>query len=365
MPDFIASPSHDLDRFEGRLASWRPSHASTAPVDAQLGTASVARSPAAALRAWQCRMKSRLKSRMMSFLDRRLPLWRSIKAQQRQLDALAAQSAQQTTRIATLLREQAVLRRRLGAGDGERKMAGWYQALQDDYRSHDSQVEARFQGYLALLDAIADDLLARAPVLDLGCGAGDWLCALRDHGIAARGVDSNKAAVTRARAQRCDVDQGDLLDCLGELPTGSVAAVTSLQVVEHLPWADVFQFFSEAFRVIGPGGLLLVETPNPENLQVAGYGFWLDPTHQRPIPPPLLLHLAKFLGFVDCHILRSAPWPQWEAPQASPEDEGPPAAGPDQDAPTPGRQQPAGAEALNTLLYGPQDYALVARRPGA
>jgi O-antigen chain-terminating methyltransferase len=297
----------------------------------------------------------------MAAVDRHLPLWRSIKAQQRQIDALASQTAQQAARIEGLLNEQRELRRRF-ADDDQARMAAWYQALQDDYRGHGAEVGHRFQNYLDELASIPQDLLARAPIVDLGCGAGDWLCVLKMQGMDARGVDSSADAVRRARAQFCDVECGDLLEYLEALPSGGVAAVTSMQVVEHLPWPAVFRLFSEAFRVLAPGGLLLIETPNPENLQVSGYGFWLDPTHRRPMPSPLLLHLAKFLGFDHCRVLRSVPWPQW----VSAADNAPHTADAENADET---RQAAGEgampEPLNTLLYGPQDYTLVARRPSA
>ena len=108
--------------------------------------------------------------------------------------------------------------------------------------------------------------------------------------------------------------------------------------VTGLPLEQLLRLLQSALRVLRPGGMIILETPNPENLQVAAYSFWMDPTHQRPLPPPLLLHMAQHTGFVDCHIQRSSPWPS--------------------DQQTPGLPQP-----LPKLLYAEQDYALIARKP--
>jgi O-antigen chain-terminating methyltransferase len=61
---------------------------------------------------------------------------------------------------------------------------------------------------------------------------------------------------------------------------------------------------AQALRVLKPGGLLIMETPNPENLVVATRNFYLDPTHQRPIPSPLLAFVAEHAGFARVKTLR-------------------------------------------------------------
>jgi O-antigen chain-terminating methyltransferase len=117
--------------------------------------------------------------------------------------------------------------------------------------------------------------------------------------------------------------------------------VTAFQVVEHLPFECVVALVQAAFRALLPGGILLFETPNPENLQVATYSFWMDPTHKKPIPPPLLMDLSFHAGFRDGLVLRQNPWPDWQGEEAEPTLEG----------------------QMNHRLHGPQDYALLAYKP--
>jgi len=96
----------------------------------------------------------------------------------------------------------------------------------------------------------------------------------------------------------------DAIEALKELPDSSQLVVSGFHVVEHLPFADLQVLVQEALRVLKPGGLLILETPNPENIVVATHNFYLDPTHRRPIPPELLSFLPEFYGFDRVKTLR-------------------------------------------------------------
>jgi SAM-dependent methyltransferase len=220
------------------------------------------------------------------------------------------------------------------------RFAGWYLALENQYRGAQADIAARLAAYLPHL-ACAQVGQRDWPVLDLGCGRGEWLRLLARHQLQALGVDSNAAMLAAAREEGLQVIEADLIAFLRATDAGSIGAVTAFQVVEHLPPNVLLELFEQAFRVLRPGGVLLLETPNPENLQVAAYSFWLDPTHQRPIPPPLLAHSAAYFGFIDVTIERSNPW---------------------RDAPRLADASDA-ARHLEKLLYSDQDYALIARKP--
>lgn len=223
-----------------------------------------------------------------------------------------------------------------------REHAHWYLAFEANYRGTPNDIEQRQRAYLPFVQAAIPDPNSGL-VLDLGCGRGEWLNVLRQEGYQTLGVDSNPAMLQAARDQGLNVQQADLLEGLRLCDASSIAVLSAFQVVEHLPLAVVLEVFSEARRVMRPGGVLLLETPNPENLQVSSYSFWLDPTHQHPLPPPLLANLAQYFGFIDIHIERVSPWPQ------------PPPAPPAEALPQ--------AQRLHQLLYCEQDYALIARQP--
>ena len=151
---------------------------------------------------------------------------------------------------------------------------------------------------------LARRLIAFAPVLDLGCGSGTLLETLRQLGVAGRGVDSSITAVQAARERGCEVEHGDLLEYLRRAQPGTFGAVFAGHVVEHLPPETAREMFRLVARIVRPGGLLVVLTPNPRNLYVAGEGFWTDPTHVRPYPAALLRALSADAGFATVEIRR-------------------------------------------------------------
>jgi SAM-dependent methyltransferase len=97
-------------------------------------------------------------------------------------------------------------------------------------------------------------------VLDLGCGAGRFVAALRDAGADAVGVELAEAALERARRNAPGADLR-LLEPDGSLPLehASVDLVWCSEVLEHV--ADTAHLLLEARRVLRPGGRLLCTTP--------------------------------------------------------------------------------------------------------
>jgi len=179
------------------------------------------------------------------------------------------------------------------------------------------------------------------PIVDLGCGRGEWLEALRERGLAAYGVDTNALAVEGCRARGLDAHHADAVAHLRSLSDAALSGVSAFHLVEHLPLDALVALLDEALRVLRPGGILLLETPNPENLLVGARNFWFDLTHRHPIPPPVLEFLVRQRGFVEAEIVRLHPYP-WEFRLPSETELG---------------------RRLDDLLHGPQDYAVVARKP--
>jgi SAM-dependent methyltransferase len=170
----------------------------------------------------------------------------------------------------------------------------FYVALEDRFRGEPEEITRRQEQYLDLVRGLADD---DHPVVDLGSGRGEWLELLRRASVPALGVDANPAFVDECADRGLRVELGDLVAWLRDAPTGSVAAITLFQVVEHLPLPVLMSTFTEAVRVLVPGGVLVAETPNALNLRVAASSFWIDPTHQRPLHPEFLRFCALQAGF--------------------------------------------------------------------
>jgi SAM-dependent methyltransferase len=160
---------------------------------------------------------------------------------------------------------------------------GFYPTLEHHFRGSTEDLRERLGAYQRWIQD-----LPKGPVADLGCGRGEWLELLGEWGLAATGVDLNAPNVAGMRARGLDVHHADALAWLQAQPESSLAAVTSFHVIEHLPFGVLLRLVQEARRVLIPGGRLIMETPNPENVIVATQTFWLDPTHVRPLPPALL-----------------------------------------------------------------------------
>ena len=169
-----------------------------------------------------------------------------------------------------------------------------YVALEDHFRGAESVIKERQASYLPY---ITSTVSVDAPLLDIGCGRGEWLAVLKDNNIAASGIDSNIACIDDCKSKGLSVVQADLLDALRQTPEHSLGAVTMFQVMEHLPFPVLVETFRLTLRALKPGGVLIAEVPNAKNLRVSAGTFWIDPTHQRPLFPELLQFLARELGF--------------------------------------------------------------------
>lgn len=179
-----------------------------------------------------------------------------------------------------------------------------YVALEDHFRGDPSVIRQR---QLAYVSYVEDVVTIDKPLLDLGCGRGEWLTILRDKGLAAKGIDSNRACVDDCKQLDLDVELADLIDYLNSLPNASLGAVTMFQVLEHLPFNVLLNVMRSILRVLTPGGIFIAEVPNSETLQVGASTFWIDPTHERPLFPGLLRFLASEIGFRKVEGVYSSP----------------------------------------------------------
>jgi O-antigen chain-terminating methyltransferase len=171
---------------------------------------------------------------------------------------------------------------------------GLYVALENHFRGSRDLVAERQREYI---DSLPGTITAETPLVDLGCGRGEWLSVLRDLKIPALGVDSNTVCAEECREIGLAFEQKDLLQFLEARADQSVGAFTMFQVLEHLPFPVLVEVLRHIRRTLVPGGLLIAEVPNAKNLRVASGTFWIDPTHQRPLFPELLLFLATEVGF--------------------------------------------------------------------
>jgi SAM-dependent methyltransferase len=135
-----------------------------------------------------------------------------------------------------------------------------------------------------------------SPVLDIGCGRGIFLELLSDSGIEAFGIDHSEEALAACRQKGFSVRREDAKSYLSA-ETGHFGGIFCSHVIEHMGYEDAVAFVDLCHRALRPGGLLLIVTPNPEDICIMSDIFWLDPTHVRPYPKLLLQAMMESAGF--------------------------------------------------------------------
>jgi SAM-dependent methyltransferase len=169
-----------------------------------------------------------------------------------------------------------------------------YVAFEGLFRGPPERVSELQRPYLTLVHG-------HEPVLDLGCGRGEFLTLLAANGIAARGVDSDAGMVERCRTTGLDAELGDGNEYLESLPDGSLGAIFSAQVIEHLPHWELRRMLELALSKLRPGGLFIAETVNPHRISSLK-NFWVDLTHQHPIFPEVALAICGIAGFQSAYV---------------------------------------------------------------
>jgi O-antigen chain-terminating methyltransferase len=249
--------------------------------------------------------------------------------------------AQQETRLSRLLDGTAVAAPDVSPQlqrEEDHLLDSLYFSLEDVLRGTPEQIKEEVKVYLRVLQNAG----VTSDILDVGCGRGEWLQVLRENGFEARGIDTNRILVQQCKELSLDVEEREALSYLRSLSGASLNVVTAFHFAEHLPLETLVQFLDEAGRTLRPGGLIILETPNPENLLVGSCNFYLDPTHKNPIPIPTMKLLLEARGFrceevLKLHAVESAKIEVKDQLTSH----------------------------LNHFLYGPMNYAVVARKPEA
>jgi SAM-dependent methyltransferase len=168
----------------------------------------------------------------------------------------------------------------------ERAYSGWYRPAAGRFSAGGDRLLALSRASLARrLDRISPP----GPILDVGCGEGWLLRALRARGREAVGLE------------RDGVGDGVLTTKITEFDDrlGGWSAVVFWHSLEHLPAAAAA--IDRAAQLLAPGGSLVVAVPNYASLQARGFGarwFHLDiPRHLVHLSAPALVTGLSERGF--------------------------------------------------------------------
>lgn len=187
--------------------------------------------------------------------------------------------------------------------------SSFYRAFEDRHRGSRELILGRLEIYLPFIEKLKE-LHDPCTALDLGCGRGEWLELLQNNGVEARGVDLDAGMLQACIERDLQVEQRDAIEALKALPDNSLSVVSGFHIVEHIEFSQVQLLVEQALRVLRPGGLIILETPNAENLVVGSHNFYLDPTHIRPVPHILLAFVTELAGFARNKTLRLQEDPQ-------------------------------------------------------
>ena len=224
------------------------------------------------------------------------------------------------------------------------RFGAWkYVGFEDRFRGSRDEIRSRLEAYVPLFSGATD-------VLDIGCGRGEFLNLLREHGIGARGLDLNHEMVEVCRAQGLEAVEGDALGYLRSLPDQSLGGLFAAQVAEHLEPDYLLELLEEAFVKLRPGSAIVLETINVSSWFAFFSSYIRDITHVRPLHPDTLSYLLTAHGFQEVTVRYSAPYPERDKLVRVTGE------GVVEDAIN------ANADKLNALLFTDMDYAAIGRR---
>jgi O-antigen chain-terminating methyltransferase len=224
------------------------------------------------------------------------------------------------------------------ANEEQHLVDAFYVAFEDQFRGSRAEIISRLKVYLP---QIAEAKVGKedSPILDIGCGRGEWLKLLQESGYIARGIDINRTMLEQCKARELEAIEGDAVAYLQSLADASLGAVTGFHIIEHLPFPLLLKLFNEIVRVLKPGGVVIFETPNPQNVLVGSNNFYIDPSHLNPLPSPLAKFLLEHAGLHSVEVINLNPYEDSYKVSGS-----------------------ELAELFNKYFYGPQDYAVVGHK---
>jgi SAM-dependent methyltransferase len=217
--------------------------------------------------------------------------------------------------------------------EAHRSLDAVYVELEDRFRGSRDDVKNSQTFYLPSVQAAPN---RDRPIVDLGSGRGEWLELLREAGVDAIGVETNRVMIDLCRERGLEVIEQDALSYLRGLPDECLRAVTGFHIIEHLPPETLMLLLDQIMRTLRTGGFVAFETPNPDNLFVSGNYFYFDPSHHHPLPSKLVKLFLESSGFQDVAVTPLHPCAE-------------------------GRfvKNDDVSKRLNDLFYGPMDYAIV------
>ena len=177
-----------------------------------------------------------------------------------------------------------------------------YSKFEDQFRGPEELIKERQKIYL-------DYINKQKSVLDIGCGRGEFLELLKENGIKAFGIDSNRQMVKRCLDKGLEVEHADAISYLKNYQ-GSFGNIFLSMIVEHLDFKDIFTIISTAWGKTEKDSVILIETINPNSFYAQSKTYVIDPTHINLVSPETLSYTFQKVGFRDLRIIYKSPVPK-------------------------------------------------------
>lgn len=182
-----------------------------------------------------------------------------------------------------------------------------YQHLENVFRGSENDILERQKKYSKYLNKLPSHF-QKYHFLDIGFGRGEFLQILKNSHINhITGVDTNEVFVSQASKKGFNVYNQDGLTFLKNT-SDSFCGISLFHLLEHLIFPEIFDLLRLIHNKLIKNGILILETPNPENLQVSSYSFYYDYTHKTKLPPQFLKSILLFIGFRKVKILYASPF---------------------------------------------------------
>ena len=207
--------------------------------------------------------------------------------------------------IKEIYNNQIVIKQSVISNKEREKFEKFYIEFENKFRGDRVEIKEKLKVYLPYIKTA---ITTNDEILDIGCGRGEWIELLQENGyIRVKGVDINQFMLTTSKGYGLEVIESDAIEYLESLESDSLKAITGFHIIEHLPFNILMQLFEESYRVLQCDGMIIFETPNPENLLVGACNFYTDMTHINPLVPRTIEFLAKKSGFKNVEIKRLHP----------------------------------------------------------
>ncbi len=165
-----------------------------------------------------------------------------------------------------------------------------------DYWNYTDKVYPSHNKVRDYLEPLIEYFTPGRTVVDLACGRGEVLEALKQHGHNPIGVDTSQKSQKRVEEAGFSFYHMDVLNFLEE-STADYNGLFCYGFLEHLPPAKINELFEIMGRRCPDGTEVVFATHNPKSIQAHLGPLYMDETHQRLYSKEIVMHLLETNGF--------------------------------------------------------------------